>query len=182
MKKISCLKFVIWQSVSLGFLLRSQLCPWATFVFWRNHPASCVLPLSCFAVVAKNSMKSWNKKTPPKIQQRVWVEEEHFSGFKRKDHLSQVAGAPRELLTYILIHIHTHTYVSHTRTRTHINIYIIYIYTYVYVSGNNPVKKKNYERIYQARVLHSVASKLFICRNQKCVSHVPGEEGKRESP
>lgn len=44
------------------------------------------------------------------------------------------------------------------------------------------MKNINEERIYQAGmgiVLQILASKFFICPNQKSVSHVPGQEGKR---
>lgn len=45
-----------------------------------------------------------------------------------------------------------------------------------------PNEKINEERMYQAevgKVLQMLASKFFICPNQKSVSHVPGREGKR---
>lgn len=63
-------------------------------------------------------------------------------------------------------------------------MYHTYTHTYICIR-EQPNEKINEERIYQARVnivLQILAFTFCISMNQKSVSHIPEQEGKRESP
>ena len=157
-----------WQYLFLQKIL-GYIC-----LLGKSSPQLCYTT-KLFAVVVKKAMKRWREKK----KKGGWLEEGQFSVFKRRDHLSHQTSLPcvgrageasaaalgrtalRELLTCICW-----------------DRCILFI-------REQPNEKINEERICQAGVdivLQILACTFFICTNQRCVSRVPWEEGKKEYP